>query len=299
MTLRATVLIPTHNHGATLLLSARSALAQTVREIEVFIVGDGMCPDTASAAEELERQDSRVRVFRHPKGPRHGEIHRHAALAEARGAIVCYLSDDDLWLPNHVQVMEELLREADFAHTLGIRVQPDGRLRVGNKVDFGMAGIRDLVFTPGLRVGGTSLSAMAHTMAMYRRLPVGWDTTPAGTPTEVAMSRKFIQHADCRLASGTTPTLIRLPSPARRGWSPEQRLAELSAWASQIESEEWFARLPSLAFDAVVRADAEKFVKLKVLKHAHLRKRRAFRKKLEAERERVAKLRALLKREQE
>jgi GalNAc5-diNAcBac-PP-undecaprenol beta-1,3-glucosyltransferase len=299
MTPRATVLIPTHDHGATLLHSTRSALAQTVREIEVFVVGDGMSPDTTLAADELERADTRVRVFRFPKGPRHGEIHRHAALAEASGAIVCYLSDDDLWLPNHVEVMEELLRAADFAHTLGIRVQPDGRLRVGNKVDFGLPGIRDLVFTPGLRVGGTSLSAMAHTMAMYRRLPAGWDTTPAGTPTEVAMSRKFIQQSECRLASGTTPTLIRFPSPGRRGWPPEQRLAELSAWSRQIESEEWGARLPSLAFEAVVRADAEKFVQLKVLKHAHLRKRRAFRQKLQAERERVKKLRALLKREQQ
>lgn len=294
MTIRATVLIPTYNHGALLLHSTRSALAQTVREIEVFIVGDGMSPDTTAAADELERADPRVRIFRFPKGPRHGEKHRHAALSEARGAIVCYLSDDDLWLPNHVKVTEELLREADFAHTLGLRVRPDGRLRIGNKVDFGMPGIRSLVSTPGLHVGGVTLSAMAHTMAMYRRLPVGWDTAPVGTPTDVAMSRKFIHQTDCRLVSGTTPTLVRFPSPPRRGWSPEQRVAELVAWAKTIESEEWKAALQSLAFDAVVRADAEKFVQLKVLKQQHLRKRRILRGKLDAERQRVTRLRALL-----
>jgi len=121
MTVHATVLIPTYNHAPTLLHSTRSALAQTVREIEVFIVGDGMSPDTAAAADELERADPRVRVFRFPKGPRHGEIHRHAALFEARGAIVCYLSDDDLWLPNHVKVIEELLRHAK---TQGIITKP-------------------------------------------------------------------------------------------------------------------------------------------------------------------------------
>ena len=178
MTPRATVLIPTHDHGATLLYSTRSALAQTVREIEVFIVGDGMSPDTTLAADELERADTRVRVFRHPKGPRHGEIYRHSALAEASGAIVCYLSDDDLWLPNHVEVMEELLRAADFAHTLGIRVSRTAACGWGTKWISACQAFATLVFTPGLRVGGTSLSAMAHTLAMYRRLPVGWDTTP-------------------------------------------------------------------------------------------------------------------------
>src|SRR6185437_15846190 len=95
----ATVLIPTHDHGRTLLRSVPSALAQTVSELEVFVVGDGVPDETRELMTELAAADNRVRFFDNPKGERHGEAHRHAALQEARGEIVCYLSDDDVWLP--------------------------------------------------------------------------------------------------------------------------------------------------------------------------------------------------------
>ena len=50
---RATVLTPTHDHGALLGHSLRSALAQTVENIEVFVVGDGVNDDTRAVVEEL------------------------------------------------------------------------------------------------------------------------------------------------------------------------------------------------------------------------------------------------------
>src|SRR6185295_19974403 len=112
MTMQATILIPTHNHGPTLARAIQSVLLQTVEEIEVFVIGDGAPDITRELMADITRRDKRVRYFDHPKGPRHGEIYRHAALAEARGEIVCYLSDDDLYLPNHVATMRELLREA-------------------------------------------------------------------------------------------------------------------------------------------------------------------------------------------
>jgi glycosyltransferase involved in cell wall biosynthesis len=41
---RATVVIPTFDHGRLLWYFVRSALAQTVGDIEVFVIGDGV-PD--------------------------------------------------------------------------------------------------------------------------------------------------------------------------------------------------------------------------------------------------------------
>ena len=41
-------------------------------------------------------------MFDFPKGDRHGEAHRHAALAEARGELVAHICDDDLWFPEHL-----------------------------------------------------------------------------------------------------------------------------------------------------------------------------------------------------
>jgi len=115
MRLRATVVIPTFDHGPTLLRSIPSALAQSVEEIEVLVVGDGAPDVTREIVAKLAASDERVRFFDNPKGPGNGEIHRHAALAEAAGRLVAYLADDDLWMPEHLEVLESLLAEAGCA----------------------------------------------------------------------------------------------------------------------------------------------------------------------------------------
>ena len=71
---KATVLVPTHDHGPTLLYSVRSALAQTVPDIEVFIVGDGVPDVTREVVARLMDEDKRIRFFDNPKGPRHGVV---------------------------------------------------------------------------------------------------------------------------------------------------------------------------------------------------------------------------------
>ena len=99
-TLTATVLIPTSiDRGPTLALAVDSVLRQTVRDLEVFIIGDGVHEVTREAARSLEKADSRVRFFDHPKHARRGEPYRHEALQEARGRVVCYLCDRDSICP--------------------------------------------------------------------------------------------------------------------------------------------------------------------------------------------------------
>src|SRR5256885_893248 len=91
-TIDATILIPTFDHGPMIRSPLESALAQTAGNTEIFVVGDGAPDVTRDVVGELAERDPRIRFFDNPKGPRHGEIHRHAALAEARGRIVLYLS---------------------------------------------------------------------------------------------------------------------------------------------------------------------------------------------------------------
>lgn len=243
--MRATVLVPTHDHGPTLTRSVGSALAQTVADLEVFVVGDGMPDEAREVAAGLARSDERVRVFDNPKGPRHGELHRHAALSEARGEVVCYLSDDDLWLPEHVESMLELLDGHDFANALPVRVEPDGTLAAWI-VDLSLERYR------GLLLGGENripLSCAGHTLELYRRLPHGWRTTPPEIPTDLYMFQQILAVPGVRAVSGRNATVLTFPSSARSDLGPEGRVAELDRHGVALEE-------PALRA-ALVRAGVE------------------------------------------
>ena len=231
-----TVLVPTHSHGPLLAHAVRSALRQGVGELEVLIVGDGPTQATRECAQELAAADERVRYFEFEKGPRHGEIHRHRVLTEhARGDVVLYLSDDDLWLAGHAEHMRELLSRADFAHALSCWFKADGEADA-TVIDLADPEHRAAVLagekTPSLSVGG-------HTMAAYRRLPEGWRTTPDGIHTDSWMWRQFLAEDWVRAASGTRPTVVHLPAAGRPGWSEAQRIEEIERYERASAAPDW------------------------------------------------------------
>lgn len=250
--LAATVLVPTHDHGPTLFRSVASALAQTVSDLEVLVVGDGAPDVTRELMGELTSSDPRVRFFDNPKGPRHGEQHRHAALSEAQGEIVCYLSDDDLWLPEHVEQLQALLSESDFAHTLPLRVDPDGRIHHW-RVDLELPFYRELLLGGENRV---PLCCAGHTLELYRRLPAGWRAGPEEIPSDLHMWQQILSVPGCRAASGTRPTVLHFPSHGRSDWSSEERLDELDAWTARVNDPAWRDGLAQQVLDAVMVDDA-------------------------------------------
>lgn len=289
MPLEATVLIPTHDHGPLLLHAARSALAQTVEEIELFIIGDGVPDVTREIVAEL-KQDERVRFFDNPKGPRHGETYRHAALREARGKIVCYLSDDDLWLPEHVAYMRHLLGGADFAHALPSYIDERGEISfyVGNLT---VTGYRELLLSG---VNFIALSCGAHTIEMYRRLPHGWRTTPAGTPTDLYMWQQFLSDPGCRAAGGTRPTVLHFPSPLRRNQLPADRLTELAKWSRNLQDPGWRDAFTLEVLDEAVLILVEESIRLHKEIEAHLQARARLRTSIQAQQQHIGRLRALI-----
>jgi glycosyltransferase involved in cell wall biosynthesis len=252
--MQATVLIPTHNHGPTLARAIQSVLAQTVEDIEVFVIGDGAPDFTRELMADIQRRDSRVRYFDHPKGPRHGEVYRHAALAEARGEIICYLSDDDLYLPNHVENMRQLLRDADFAHSLPVLVIPGGTIEVLT-VDLSLPADRELILFGSNRI---PLPCGAHTLKLYRKLPHGWRTTPRGIYTDLYMWQQILGYPGCRAVSGTRPTIISFPSPLRQNWATDERCAELDRWSKRLADEAGRENFIFEVLDATVRDRASK-----------------------------------------
>jgi GalNAc5-diNAcBac-PP-undecaprenol beta-1,3-glucosyltransferase len=242
----ATVLVPTYDHGSLVRPALESALAQTVTAIEVFLVGDGVPDVTREIAAELSERDARLRFFDNPKGPRHGEIYRHAALAEAQGEIVLYLADDDLWLPDHVEAMRTALADADFATAVSLAVLPGGGVTLkGN--DFGRPDTRQAFLRGGTGIG---LSVLGHTLAAYRRLPEGWVTTPAELATDRYFWERFVSNPDFRGAATSRVTALGFGSPARPDLSLAERLAEMTAWSDRVSDPDGRAEIHAAAFAA-------------------------------------------------
>lgn len=236
--LAATIVLPTHDHGPTLYCSVRSALEQTV-PVEVFIIGDGATEETRAIARELENADDRVRFFDHPKSPSRGEMHRHEALKQARGRVVCYLSDDDLYLPHHCEDMCRLLDDADFAHALPVEALPDGGIALA-VIDLAMEGYRREILGERNRL---PLSAGAHTVEAYWRLDRGWTSAPPGISSDLYMWRKWVSHPGCRFRAATRPSVLVFPSPKRRHLSNEARMREMQEWAERYRGERGSAQL--------------------------------------------------------
>src|SRR2546423_576572 len=219
--------------------SVGSVLDQTIEEIEVFIVGDGVPDSGRDVIADLCHRDKRIRFFDNPKGARHGELHRHAALTEARGRIVCYLSDDDLWLPKHVETMEEVLSDAEFASALCAGIRPDQTF-YSLLGDVGLPTFRDFMLAGSNFV---PLSCGAHLLVTYRKLPFGWRTTPEDVATDLYMWQEFLEQSAVRGRGAEEITVLHLASALRRSWTFDERLAELERWSERMTAPEFLADL--------------------------------------------------------
>ena len=233
--LRASVLLPTHVHAATLPFAVASVQAQGVDDIEILIVGDGVNDTLRATAKRLAADDPRIKFFDFPKGPRNGEIHRDVVLRQARGRIVCYQCDDDLWLPGHLEEMEAALEDADLVGSMATNVSTEGWLWA-NFFELERPEFREpwLALRPN-SLGpwaneGFGLVCGAHRLDAYLRLPEGWATTPPGIPTDQFMWMKFARQPWCRVKTLPWPTTLRFHELHRRGWSDERHAAEQGHW---------------------------------------------------------------------
>jgi succinoglycan biosynthesis protein ExoO len=87
----------------------RSALAQTIPDIEVIVVDDGSRDMTAAIAEEMAREDGRVVVLRRDTAEGPGAA-RNLAMEHARGEWLAILDSDDLIEPERTQRLLTLAR---------------------------------------------------------------------------------------------------------------------------------------------------------------------------------------------
>jgi glycosyltransferase involved in cell wall biosynthesis len=96
------VIIPVYNGERYLAEAIESVLAQTYRPIEVIVVNDGSTDGSADIAQSYK--------IRYIYQPNQGvAVARNAGIAAARGDLIAFLDQDDLWAPNKLSVQVDYL----------------------------------------------------------------------------------------------------------------------------------------------------------------------------------------------
>lgn len=95
------VLIPTYNQAGYLAPCLESLLAQTCSNWEAVIVNDGSTDATREMLDQYACRDSRLRVFHKENGGVATAL--NLALDNARGKWICWLSSDDMYMPDKLE----------------------------------------------------------------------------------------------------------------------------------------------------------------------------------------------------
>lgn len=96
-----TVAVPTHNRPQLLREALASVAAQTHQEWEVVVVDDGSTPPV-SLGSLAEVMGEKLRVLRHAS-PKGGPAAKNTGAQAARGDIIAFLDDDDLYAPEYLE----------------------------------------------------------------------------------------------------------------------------------------------------------------------------------------------------
>lgn len=248
---KATFLIPTHDHATTLPLTVGTVLAQTVPELEIFLIGDGVTDELRTVAHRLVEEDSRVNFLDLPKGPYHGEIYRHDVILGAKSDAIFYLCDDDLILPTHVEDLLELLKSTNFAQPRNGYVDDQGQVHHYATDLSNPACVAWHLGEP--RRNATSFSGSAHSREFYLQVDQPWETTPSTEWPDHFQWKKMMRHPDFVGATSHRMTTLQFPTHlnGREHWTPAQREAELLKWAELVASPDGQARIDELSAKAM------------------------------------------------
>ena len=126
---RISVVMPTYNRPALLARALDSLAAQTYRDFEVVVVNDAGLP----VNEVIEAARTRIAVtfVEHERNRgRCGAL--NTALDAARGELVAFLDDDDIYYAHHLQTLVDALGDrpgtAVYSHAVKVVENEDGAI---------------------------------------------------------------------------------------------------------------------------------------------------------------------------
>ena len=102
------IVLPTYNRAHLIRRSIDTCLSQTLKDIELIIVNDCSTDDTAAILDEYACRDGRIRVIHNDTNYKlPASLNRGFAIA--KGKYYTWTSDDNLYAPNALEVLSQVL----------------------------------------------------------------------------------------------------------------------------------------------------------------------------------------------
>lgn len=110
---QVSVVIPTYNRASLIGETLDSVEAQTFTDWECLVIDDGSSDNTREVVEAYCARDPRFRYARHENTETRRDYKviavRNKGLALAKGDLIAFLDDDDVWLPGYLEAATTML----------------------------------------------------------------------------------------------------------------------------------------------------------------------------------------------
>lgn len=107
--MRVSIVTPYYNGGRFIEKAVESLISQTYSDIEILIVNDASPDNPFELLENLKKKDARIRILHHSENKGIAAA-RNTAIRNATGSYIALLDQDDIWLPDKLQVQMEFFK---------------------------------------------------------------------------------------------------------------------------------------------------------------------------------------------
>jgi glycosyltransferase involved in cell wall biosynthesis len=220
------VIIPVYNRAHLILRALNSVFAQTLQDFEIIVVDDGSSDDIAGTMTLIT--DTRVTFIRQPNAG--ASVARNVGIDHARGRFVAFLDSDDAFLPQHLQSLIGLLRDAEDLAVYSPVIVERGKGNSFVKPPRGIADDENMASYLICNRGFVQTSGLALPARIARRVRYRADAV-FGDDTDFAIR---LQLAGCKFLMQDEPSVI---------WFDGWRSDRLSIGRSSVGELPWLEDL--------------------------------------------------------
>ncbi|WP_163399996.1 glycosyltransferase family 2 protein [Flavobacterium fluviatile] len=105
------IIIPLYNKESFIENTLKSIFSQTFTDYEIIVVNDGSTDNSEKIV--LAFNDNRIRFY--SQNNQGVSAARNVGIKKSKGDFIAFLDADDYWYPNHLEILEKLIKDYPYA----------------------------------------------------------------------------------------------------------------------------------------------------------------------------------------